>query len=40
MEHKGGHWQVPEEYIARTEVCQNKAPLGLKRRQTVKQSSP
>jgi len=35
MEHKGGHWYVPEEYIARTAVCQ-KAPLGLKQRRTVK----
>jgi len=39
MEHKGGHWQVPQECIAHTVVCQ-KAPLGMKRRQTVKKSSP
>jgi len=38
MEHKGGHWEVPEEFIAHIAVCQ-KAPLGLKRRRTVKKSS-
>ena len=30
---------VPEEFIARTAVCE-KIPLGLKRRRTVKKSSP
>ena len=39
MEHKGGHWLVPVECIARTAVCQ-KAPLGLKQCRTVKKSSP
>jgi len=39
MEHKGGHWYVPEEFIALTAVCQ-KAPFGLKQCQTGKKINP
>jgi len=36
MEHKGGYHK---QYIVHSAVCQ-KAPLGLKQRQTMKKSSP
>ena len=39
MGHKEGHWQVHEECIVRTAVCQ-KAPLGPRLCQTVKKIKP
>ena len=38
MGHKGGYWQVHEECIVLTAVCQ-KVHVRLKQRQTVKKSS-
>jgi len=35
IKHKGGHWQVPEEYIARTVVCQ-KAPKATSNSEILK----